>query len=387
MANCWSVIYNRDPSGPINFKLVSGIRTTLYIFDINHLLICCFSYFSCPLLPGRIKSMADERECLAKALQANIVPLVDCLQFNYSELPEMMISGGHITEDECRMIRDDLSRKDQVRYLISRTKGRSLGDMQAFLAIISKDAPDVVQKIKDKFEENKRNNVKCTTCALCQCYNTIDIKDIVDNLWSEQAIPDGFYNEVVACSKPRGSQTNLWIRLIDFLNSKQNSERMILFENLFNSILLKGNFGFLVKPMRQLVNVRNVLECNCFLMRKMSLDRRLSCWSSNRPDSSSTCSPRSSYSDRPSSSLSRELLSDVDAYERINIDRDSFKMCDMKQTACIGIDTIDDTGTRRRVGVFPLWKLILFLHFLVVFTPCNSTVRAIRGSLLTSRKI
>ena len=291
-------------------------------------------------------SVDDERECLAQALQSNIVQLVDRIQFSYSDLPEQMISGGHITEDECRKIRDDFSRKDQVRYLISRTKGRSLSDMQTFLELIDKEAPDVVKKIKDKFEENKRKNVKCTTCALCQCFNIIDIKDVVDNLWSEQAIPDGFYNEVVACTKPRGSQTNLWNRLLDFLNSKQNQERKELFENLFRSILSRGKFDFLVKPMQRMVNTDKVLKCNCFLVRKTSLLKRYNNTSSNHYDSLSSCSPRSSYSERQSSTLSRELNQDFETVERTITEQDNQQMRTLKQTVFV---SAEDTSIKRKV--------------------------------------
>ena len=235
-------------------------------------------------------SRDDEREYLSQALQTNIVDLVDRLQFNYSALPDQLISAGHMTEDECRMLRNDIrSRKDQVRYLISRTKCRDLKDIQRFLQLIEPEVPDVVTKIREKFDENKRNNVKCTTCALCQCTNNVDIKDIVDILWSMRAVSDGFYNEVIACPKPRGSQELLWKSLVDICNSKQNKEKRKTYAMLFDFMGKKGNFDFIVKPLQRMLEKDGRLECHCHSTFKSSSER-------SSFGVLSSCSPRSSYS-------------------------------------------------------------------------------------------
>lgn len=56
---------------------------------------------------------AIRRECLSRAVQAHIIPIVDSLDFNRSNLPEELISAGHITEEECAAIRDEKrTRKD-----------------------------------------------------------------------------------------------------------------------------------------------------------------------------------------------------------------------------------------------------------------------------------
>ena len=218
---------------------------------------------SCFIVSAKRMSKGDERECLAQALQASIIPLVDGLQFNSSNLPEQLISSGYITEEECKMIRDELSRKDQVRYLVSRTKGRDLSDIQNFLELIKIEVPLVVTKILEAFEDNKRNDVKCTTCALCQCSSNIDIKDVVDILWSIRAIPDGFYNEVIACVKPLGSQRQLWKTLIDICNGKQNREKKKCYDTLFDSVLARGNFKFIIRPLKSMLEKDGRLDCHC----------------------------------------------------------------------------------------------------------------------------
>ena len=177
--------------------------------------------------------------------------LVDRLQFNLSSLPDQLISSGHMTEEECQMLQNDItSRKDQARYLVSRTKYRDLRDIENFLQMVENEIPEVVAKIRAQFEENKSNNIKCTTCAICQCSNNIDIKDYVDILWSNRAVSDSFYNEVIACAKPRGSQELLWKALVDICNSKQKKERQLVYGILFDFMLKKGNFEFIVKPLK-----------------------------------------------------------------------------------------------------------------------------------------
>ena len=252
-------------------------------------------------------SRDDERECLSQALQSNIVDLVDRLQFNYSALPDQLISAGHMTEDECRMLRNDItSRKDQVRYLVSRTKCRDLQDVQRFLQLIESEVPDVVSKIQDQFEENKQNNVKCKTCALCQCTNNVDIKDIVDILWSVRAVSDGFYNEVIACSKPRGSQDLLWKSLVDICNSKQNQEKRKAYVVLFEFMRKKGNFDFIVKPLQCMLEKDGRLECHCHSSLKASYSDRSSF------GVLSSCSPRSSWSESRQSTFSGEFNHEIE---------------------------------------------------------------------------
>ena len=235
-------------------------------------------------------STAVRRECLSRALQANVIPMVDRLQFNLCTLPEQLIGAGHITEDECKMIRDDLSRKDQIRYIISRTKSRDLQDIETFLELIEREVPDVVAKIREQFEENIKTNNKYTTCSLCLCSNNIDIKDATDILWSMGVVSDGFYNEVVACPKPRGGQGHLWKTLVEICNNKPKKEKQKVYGKLFQFIRKKGNFEFIVKPLQLMLERDDRIECHCYTVLKPNMVSWGSC------NELSYCSPRSSTS-------------------------------------------------------------------------------------------
>lgn len=252
-------------------------------------------------------SSADKRECLARALQANIVYMVDNLLFTESNLPELLISNGQITEDECRQIRSIKSRKDQIRYLINRTKGRDIKDIKKVIELIGRQIPDVVDKIYKQFEENKNNHVRCTTCALCQCYTVIDIKDVIDYIWSKQAISDGFYNEVILNNAPRGCQTDLWKKLIDALNKLKGETRKEMYDSLFSAIMARGRFDFLVNQMQRSLDQCNGLECKCFSAKAiLPLSSDLT---DSESSSTSSFSARSSISARGSSISTQSTLS------------------------------------------------------------------------------
>ena len=180
------------------------------------------------------------------------------------------------------MIRDELSRKDQVRYLVSRVKSRDLSDMKRFLEVLEREASDVVATINKTFEENRKNNVKCRTCALCLCSSNVDIKDVSDMLWSSRVIPDGFYNEIIACTKPLGSQKHMWKILVDILNGKH--DKKAAYETLFSSILNRGNFDFIVKPLRVMLEKEGRLDCHCHSsIRMTSFELSIGSTSSHSP--------------------------------------------------------------------------------------------------------
>ncbi|XP_045164675.2 uncharacterized protein LOC123528766 isoform X2 [Mercenaria mercenaria] len=63
---------------------------------------------------GTPLSKADERECLANALQGHIREIVDGVVFKDSELPDNLLADGCLTEDECAGVRNKLDRKDQI---------------------------------------------------------------------------------------------------------------------------------------------------------------------------------------------------------------------------------------------------------------------------------
>ena len=273
--------------------------------------------------------------------------LVDRLQVNVSDLPDQLITAGHMTEDECRMLRNDISsRKDQVRYLVSRTKCRDICDIEEFLQLIERGIPDVVANIRAKFEENKRNNVRSETCALCQCANNIDIKDVVDTLWSVRAISDGFYNEVIACTKPRGSQEHLWKALVDICNSKNSKERKDIFGMLFDFIRKKGNFEFIIKPLSGMLDRDRRLECCCHTSLKACLS------STGSYGAVSSCSPISSLSGGScsQSSFSCDRSQEkVSFEERIDIGGQGGSMKTRKLERQAAIDECDLEETRPKL--------------------------------------
>ena len=270
-------------------------------------------------------SSAEERECLAQALQANIRYIVDSLHFTESNLPDQLISSGQITEDECSQIRNIRSRKDQIRYLINRTKGRDLKDIKTVIELIRSQIPDVVDKIYEQFEENKYNHVRCRTCALCQCFTAIDIKDVIDDIWSKQAVSDGFYNKVILSTDPRGCQTDLWKQLIDSLNRQEGETKREIYDSLFSAILSRGSFDFLVRPMQRSLSQCTVLKCKCFSAE--DIPPLTSASTDSQPSSTSSGSARNSiYSLGSISTCSDDISQANDHVETVRVQHRDLQM-------------------------------------------------------------
>lgn len=288
--------------------------------------------------------LAIRRECMSQALQANIVPIVEGLEFTRSELPEQLIGAGHMTEEECDSIRTYKNRKDQIRFVVSRTKSRSLQDMEFFLGLITHQIPHVVNQIMEQFESNLKRNDTTTKCELCLCFENIDVKEVVDRLYSIGAISDSFYRNTINCSKPRGCQEYLWQKLIDICNNKQTAEKQKVFHILFKYIQKvgeRGTFDFIATGLKNMFYVERKLSCHC--QYPFNFKTQLSERDSNDSSrlSSSYYSPRSSASDERKSRLSderqvsscysprssvsderRSRLSD-DLYKETDIDADS----------------------------------------------------------------
>ena len=78
---------------------------------------------------------------------ANIVALVDRLQFNLSSLPDQLISSGHMTEEEFRCT-ERYHFKERPSTLSSEpNKYRDLRDIENFLQMVENEIPEVVAKI------------------------------------------------------------------------------------------------------------------------------------------------------------------------------------------------------------------------------------------------
>ena len=297
---------------------------------------------------------------MSQALQANIVPIVDGLEFTRSKLPEQLIEAGHMTEEECDSIRTDKTRKDQIRFIVSRTKSRSLQDMEDFLGLIRQQIPHVVTKIWEQFESNLKRNDTSIKCKLCLCFENINGKEVVDILWSIGLVSDSFYRNAINCSKPRGCQDYLWQKLIDICNNKQTAEKQKVFSILFQyieSVGARGTFDFIVTGLKSMLEVEKKLSCHCQLPIKRQLSERDSNASSR---SVSSCySPRSSASEDRRSRLSDDLNKETE------IDEDGQRTYrKLVRQSSLTEDTADETIPKQRVLHFYVILKFAFLALL-----------------------
>ncbi|XP_045165605.2 uncharacterized protein LOC123529358 isoform X2 [Mercenaria mercenaria] len=210
------------------------------------------------------KATFDERECLANALQYHVEDLVDGLVFHESELPDGLLVEECLTEDECSTLRKLRDRKDQIRVLLSLIKGRDLRVLNGFLKHIAQQNPMVAQKIKLKFENNKRDGLRGKLCTLCNLEKQFNVKHVADSLWAIQAIDDGLYNKIIYSDSPVGAQNTLWKRVFHSLNGLNQKQAEEAQDKLKHALSKKNLFMHLADGVKDmLIKNHGKLTCAC----------------------------------------------------------------------------------------------------------------------------
>lgn len=202
---------------------------------------------------------------MANALQWHIEDLLDCVIFKDSELPDCLLEDGCLTEDECANVRKKLDRKDQIRVLISLIKGRDIDILKRFLKHIKSHNVTVAERIRETFEINKKAGMRCFKCTLCKLITQVNLKYIVDVLWSKNLIDDGLFNLITETDKPSGAQGDLWQVVIKSLNiccARISSEVRHI---LGNALTRKHHYHHLAQGVEWMIYTNGKLTCRCEL--------------------------------------------------------------------------------------------------------------------------
>lgn len=153
----------------------------------------------CESVKRKTKSISDMRLLsMRRALRQHIISFVEELPFAESELGDVLISEGCLTEDECAEIRTYHSKMDQVRNLIRIIKGRSFSVLTKFLAAVGRFSPDLHTRVMQTYDTLKLRSVEYL-CPFCMLKQSVDIKQIADQLWSIDVIDDKLYDEIAQC--------------------------------------------------------------------------------------------------------------------------------------------------------------------------------------------
>lgn len=212
---------------------------------------------------GMSHDKPDDRECLAKALQSNIVELTNEVIFKESELPDSLLMDGCLTENEsarCRKYRDP---RDQVRLLLSIIKGRDIDVLKRFLKHIKSHNANVALKIQEQFEKNKMQGVKSNLCALCKLTNRVDLKYIADALYKHFLLDDGLYNIIFQTELPTGAQGEIWHKVFACLNHICTENAPLVKRVLNEALVHKDHYHQIAKEIQWMLSSQNEMSCRC----------------------------------------------------------------------------------------------------------------------------
>ena len=117
----------------------------------------------------------DIREkCMRDAIRQHITTLVDTLPFKSSEIPDRIKDEDIATPKESESLRKLKTTDDQVSGLVSMVITKDSTAMEKFLAIVAVHNTDVVDKIRDMFndiymlEEPIGAAMPCVVCNIKQ---------------------------------------------------------------------------------------------------------------------------------------------------------------------------------------------------------------------------
>lgn len=215
-----------------------------------------------PYTPERPKSYryrnskVCKEACMRKALQQNIVLLVDNLPHSENDIIDILVENECLTEAECSDLLSTGSRKDRVRNLVRVIKGRSYKVMKTFVDSIQKLHPEVAASVHQVFEklmkEKKDYRKQCTFCVLKR---STDLKFIADHIWSIGAISDVLFDEI---ADGVTDKETLWTKLADECNKSKVCQTAC--RKISESLLKKGHCRDLVLKLSKLT----VFGCACF---------------------------------------------------------------------------------------------------------------------------
>lgn len=234
-----------------------------------------------------------EAACLGKALQENIVTLVEDIQFSSSGLGDLLIGNDCLTGDECAALYP-LNPKDQIRNTVRLIKGRSFEVIKKFLKCVQRFHPEVSEMIWKSFEEKKRNFVSEKLCIYCKLKRSIDVRYIADYIWSIDGISDDVYADIVSHTRYNVTGDAKWERFADACNKSNNKK---ILKTIVYALERKGYYSHLIPSLKR----ETKLVCRCCDLKDVKLDFQTLTETSD--DDRSTMSPLSSNDDTEYPSL------------------------------------------------------------------------------------
>lgn len=212
--------------------------------------------FSEPLLP-------DHRECLARALQTNVAALVESLATGQGDLQQALLTDKCITKEEL----DDVIKlpdvKSRTRATLVLIKGRDLGVLDNFFKRLRKQRESLYKSVMDAYEVNKRDGLQNKQCVLCKLRSRVNLKYIIDMLWSSGIVDDDLFQQVRGTPLPGGAQELLWQRTVYSINLYMRKDKLKVMSTVKESLCRFHHYDDLANALETYLEASDSLECMC----------------------------------------------------------------------------------------------------------------------------
>lgn len=262
---------------------------------------------------------------LPQALQKNINKFVDQLLVRSTSIPDDLIAEDCLSENECEVIRDKPSPKDQARMLIRKIQNRGPLVITKFLEIVGKNHPELQQEVNSTLEKLVNEHKNKPMCVICVMKQTVDLKDIGDSLWSENIISNDVHGDIYDNPSVHNSRQIYWDHITNSVNSFEDPG--VAFDILKRA--LEAKYKHIVEYLNQ-TSDKPPLSCFCCKPRRIRQRDRVLSDSGSQTEYSTTSSriPRlptvvydfddsSSVNSQKSSNLPSETLS-LDVLEKFD---------------------------------------------------------------------
>lgn len=221
---------------------------------------------------------------LSKAIQTCISDLVDKMPFNDSEIPDILIQEGCITEDECKELRTKSTRKDQARKLVLLIKGRSYHVMKKFLTALQAHCPTSVEKIWSLYDILTQEKTGPWKCPACELKEYVDVKYVIDPLYEKEIIKKSLYSIICDNQNPVGQQDYLWDSVLQACAGSN-------FVHLICALKVKDHYTHIADSLR--IYHKGKQGPNSCLSSNSGTAPATKKPNSDETESSTTCSPKS----------------------------------------------------------------------------------------------
>ncbi|XP_061191184.1 uncharacterized protein LOC133199449 [Saccostrea echinata] len=174
---------------------------------------------------------------------------VKVLQKNHKVLVNELCIRGHVIDDlieneaiyqsDQEAIMSCSSQKDQIRSLLMCLSHYGEDNFLKFVTALDSERPDLAKNLQSDYQRQKsehpEENLICLRCCI---YNQVDIKDAVDDLYTDGLVDESFLQRAVG-TPCRHERKHLWNEVFSKMQYASVEDRNKYYESLQNVIQRK----------------------------------------------------------------------------------------------------------------------------------------------------